>query len=71
MANRVRSMTDDGPACPSCASMRDLVEKLVAAGIDWLDACDAPAADLEDDETEIESEDDGIVDQTMLARAIR
>lgn len=71
MANRVRSMTDDGRPCSSCAYMRDLVEQLVAAGIDWLDACDAPSVDLEDDETEVQSEDDGVVDAATLGRAIR
>lgn len=51
--------------------MRRLVERLVAAGIDWLDDGDAPAADREDDEREVVSEDDGVVDAATLARGLR
>lgn len=48
--------------CPGCLATRRLVERLVAAGIDWLDACDAPSVDLEDDEREVVSEDDDRID---------
>lgn len=58
-------------SCPGCRSMRALVERLVASGVDWLDASDAPAADLEDDEREVVSEDDGVVDAQTLGRVIR
>lgn len=66
MTNRVRDMTDASRVCPGCASMRALVERLVTVGIDWLDACDAPEADLEDNETEIISSDDGVVAARIL-----
>lgn len=48
--------------------MRHLVSRLVAAGIDWLDDGDAPAADREDDEREIITSDDGVVDAMTLNR---
>lgn len=51
--------------------MRRLVERLVEAGVDWLDDGDAAAADREDDETEVVSEDDGIVDARTLGRGLR
>ncbi|MGQ2989501.1 MAG: hypothetical protein ACT6RD_03430 [Brevundimonas sp.] len=57
--------------CPHCAGMRRLVERLVAAGVDWLDDGDACAAEREDDEREIVSSDDGVVDPITLARVIR
>lgn len=57
--------------CASCAAMRRLVERLVAAGIDWLDDGDAPTVDREDDECEVISEDDGVVDAATLARGLR
>lgn len=57
--------------CPSCAAMRRLVRREVAAGIDFLDDGDAAVADLEDDEDEVVSEDDGVVDAVTLGRAIR
>lgn len=60
-----------GQVCASCAGMRALVRQLVASGIDWLDAGDAACADLEDDEREVVSEDDGIVDALTLGRAMR
>lgn len=57
--------------CARCAAMRRLVERLVEAGVDWLDDGDAAAADREDDETEVVSEDDGIVDARTLGRGLR
>lgn len=57
--------------CAGCRGMRALVAKLVASGIDWLDVCDAPTADREDDEREVVSEDDGVVDAVTLGRVIR
>ena len=59
--------------CASCVRMRRLVENLVATGVDWLDDCDAPSADIEADDAdrEIISEDDGVVDALTLGRALR
>lgn len=51
--------------------MRRLVARLVSVGIDWLDDADAWSADREDDEREIVSSDDGVVDALTLGRVIR
>lgn len=68
----VRALTPLAEAsCPSCAAMRRLVRRMVAAGIDWLDEADAAFADLEDDECEVVSEDDGVADAVTLVRVIR
>ena len=68
MTNRVRDALEP---CARCAAMRRLVERLVAAGIDWLDDGDAPEADLECDEAEVVSSDDGIVDALTLGRVLQ
>lgn len=39
--------------------LRAWLEHLVETAIDWLDALDAAAEDLEDDEREVFSEDEG------------
>ena len=59
------------PVCPSCAALRQLVERLVASGIEFLDAGDAPSADLEDDEREVVSSDDGVVAPEHLDRVLK
>lgn len=41
------------------ARLRVWLADVAQMAIDWLDALDAPAAELEDDEREICSEDDG------------
>lgn len=73
----VRAAAGEGSAheteasCAGCASMRRLVERLVAAGIDYLDELDASAVDRECDEAEVVSEDDGGVDAQTLGMALR
>lgn len=57
--------------CARCRSLRLLVERLVEAGIDWLDDADADLSELEDDEREVVSEDDGVVDPVTLSRGLR
>lgn len=57
--------------CAQCAALRRMVKRLVAAGIDFLDDGDAASADREDDETEVISEDDGVVDSITLRRGLR
>ena len=57
--------------CARCRLLRFLVERLVSAGIDWLDDADAAHAELEDDECEVVSEDDGVVDRVTLSRGLR
>lgn len=57
--------------CPTCAPLRRLIARMVAAGIDVLDAVDDGIADREDDEREVVSEDDGVVDAMTLGRVIR
>lgn len=58
-------------SCERCAAMRRLVKRLVAAGIDYLDDQDAGLVDREDEETEVISEDDGVVDAHTLGRGLR
>lgn len=41
---------------------RQALETFVQAAIDWMDVRDAAGADHEDDEAEVLSEDDGVVD---------